>query len=217
MRTIAVIGRKGGSGKTTIASHLAIGAYLRDRKTLLADTDPQLSSTQTLSLRVGGGPETIETNAAQLPSLHTAAQSAGVDAFLIDTPAVLEEETARAASLANLCLLVLRPTYLDLSSAVRTSAIIREQRKPGMIVLNQAPTARENVEAPIVRRSIEALKLLRLPLAPVIIRSRTAYQTALESGRSVEETAQDPVAAQEISALCAYVDRFLFGEKRPAA
>ena len=36
MRTIAVIARKGGSGKTTIATHLALAAHLRGYKTLLA-------------------------------------------------------------------------------------------------------------------------------------------------------------------------------------
>ncbi len=182
----------------------------------MADTDPQRSSTEVLKLRVAEGPEPIQAQGADLVGLHAAAQEAGADVFLIDTPAVLEDEAAYAVGLANLCLLILRPTFLDLSSALRTSTIIRQLRKPGLIVLNQAPVARENVEPPIVRRSIEALNLLRLPVAPVIIRSRSAYQTAVETGRSAEELAGDLVAAQEVGALCDYVDRFMFGEKKPA-
>jgi cellulose biosynthesis protein BcsQ len=43
MRAIAVIARKGGSGKTTVAIHMAIVAHLRGRQALLADSDPQRS------------------------------------------------------------------------------------------------------------------------------------------------------------------------------
>ena len=51
MRTIAVIARKGGSGKTTVAVHLAIAAHLRGKRTLLADSDPQRSSSAVLKGR----------------------------------------------------------------------------------------------------------------------------------------------------------------------
>ena len=214
MRTLSIIGRKGGSGKTTIASQLAIGFFLRGRKVVVGDTDPQLSSTEVLRARAGPGPEAVETSGPKLVALQAAAANGGADVFLIDTPAVLEEETAHAVALSNLCLLVLRPTFLDLASAIRTSSIIRHLRKPGLIVLNQAPAARESVESPTVRRSIEALHLLRLPVAPVIVRSRAAYQYALESGRSAEELPSENVAAQEIGALCDFVDRFLFGESK---
>lgn len=217
MRTLGIIGRKGGSGKTTIACHLAIGFHLRGRKTILADTDRQRSCIEVFRARQNPGPEALETSGPKLFTLKTAAASAGVDAFVIDTPAVLEEEVAQAVALSDLCLLVVRPTFLDLASAIRTSAIIKQLRKPGLVVLNQAPTARETIEPPIVRRSIEALNLLKLPVAPIIIRGRTVYQTALESGRSAEELGADLVAAQEIASLCAYVDRFLFGQTQAPA
>ncbi len=41
MRTIAVVSQKGGSGKTTVSTALAIGLWRRGRRTLLADIDPQ--------------------------------------------------------------------------------------------------------------------------------------------------------------------------------
>ena len=74
--------------------------------------------------------------------------------------------------------------------------------------------ARENVEPPLVKRSIEALRLLRLPVAPVVVRSRAAYQTVLETGASVEELASETTASQEMNALCGFIDRFAFGERR---
>jgi len=211
MRTVAVVGRKGGSGKTTIAAHLALGFMLRGRTTILADADPQRSAIEVFKGRSDPGPELIATSGSKLFALKTTAMNSGADALIIDTPAVLEDETAKAVVLSDLSLLVVRPTFLDLSAAVRTSSIIRQLRRPGLVVLNQAPTPREAIEPPIVRRAIEALDLLRLPIAPVVIRARAAYQTVMEQGRSAEELAAETIAAQEMRELCGFIDRFLFG------
>jgi chromosome partitioning protein len=214
MQTVAVIGRKGGSGKTTIATQLAIGLYLRGRRAVLADADPQGSSQAVLQGRSAHGPQVIATSPAQLFALKTSVLRDGADALVIDTPAVLEEAVTHALVLSELALLVVRPTFLDLAAAVQTSDIIRRLRKPGLVVLNQAPAARGKVEPPQVKRALEALRLLRLPTAPVIIRSRAAYQTVPETGRSVEEIGGDSIAAEEMAALCAFVDRFVFGQRK---
>jgi chromosome partitioning protein len=214
MRSVAVIGRKGGSGKTTVAVHLAIGLHRRGLTTVLADSDPQLSSVEVLNGRKGSGPQAIATSGPKLFALKTSVIRGGAEALVIDTPAVLEEEVAHAVVLADLVLLVVRPTFLDLAAAVRTSDIIRRLRKPGLVVLNQAPVTRENVEPPVVKRSIDALRLLRLPIAPVVVRARAAYQTVLESGCSVEELPGETTAAQEMGAFCDFVQRFAFGERQ---
>ena len=41
MRTIAFVGQKGGSGKSTIASSLAVAAQAMGEKVCLVDMDPQ--------------------------------------------------------------------------------------------------------------------------------------------------------------------------------
>ncbi|EJE6498125.1 ParA family protein, partial [Salmonella enterica] len=46
MKTILVAGSKGGVGKTTVATHLAAYAALQGRATVIADADPQGSSTR---------------------------------------------------------------------------------------------------------------------------------------------------------------------------
>ena len=213
MRTIAVIGRKGGCGKTTIAVHLAIGLHLRGCATVLADTDPQRSVMDVFKGRRAPGPEVVATAAPKLFALQLALARSRTDAMVIDTPAVLEEEVAQSVVLADLALLILRPTFLDLAAAVRTSEIIRRLRKPGLVVLNQAPVAREAVEPPAVTRTIEALRLLKLPVAPAIIRSRAPYQSVVESGQSAEELGGDPAAAKEMRTLCDFVHRFAFAAR----
>ncbi|MFI4935664.1 MAG: AAA family ATPase, partial [Caulobacterales bacterium] len=164
MRTIAVIARKGGSGKTTLAVHLAIAAHLRGRKTLLADADPQRSSSVVLKNRRGPGPEWIETSGPKLFALQVASMRSNVNALIIDTAAGAEDDLAHAIVLADLSLLVIRPTYLDFAAAIRTADVMRQLRRPGLIVLNQAPTAREGVEPPTVKKAQEALRHMRLPV-----------------------------------------------------
>lgn len=215
MRTIAVIARKGGAGKTTVATQLALAAHLRGYATLLADIDPQRSSTEVLKARRDSGPDCADTTGPKLFALQMSAVRANVEAMIIDTAAGAEQDVASAVVLADLSLLVLRPTFLDLAAAIQTVDVVRRLRKPAMILVNQAPPARGGMEAPAVKRALKALAILRLPVAPTILRARAVYQTALETGRSAEET-DDRVAAQEIAALWAFVERFAFPKRAPA-
>jgi chromosome partitioning protein len=215
MRTIAVIARKGGSGKTTVATHLALAAHLRGLRTLVADTDPQRSAMAVLKGRRGEGPQRADVAGPDLFGVQVSAVRAGVEAMVIDTAAGAEEDLAHAIVLADLCLLVLRPTFLDMAAAIQTVEVVRRLRKPTMIVVNQAPAQRGGVEPPQVRKALQALRLMRLPVVPTIIRARAAYQSALETGRSAEELTIDPAAAQEMTDLWDFVERFAF-DRRPA-
>ena len=210
MRTIAIIARKGGSGKTTVAVHMAIAAHLRGRRTLLADSDPQRSSSVVLKARRAPGPQVIETSGPKLFALQVAAMRSDIDALMIDTAAGAEDEVAHAIVLADLSLLVIRPTFLDFAAAIRTADVLRRLHKPGVIVLNQAPVSRGGTEPPLVKKAQEALRLMRLPVAPTILRSRAAYQSALETGCSAEEIGAS-AASDEVGQLWGFIERLAFG------
>jgi len=209
MFTIALVARKGGSGKTTLGVHLALAAYLRGLYTLLADVDPQRSAIEALRPRQALGPERMSVTAAKLYDLQMSAVRQGVDVMIVDTPAGVAEDSANAVVLADLCVLVVRPTYLDLAAAIESVAMIRRLKKPVLIVVNQAPPTRDGVEPPSVRRALRALAVLGQPIAPTIIRSRLVYQSALETGRSAEE-ADQPAAGREIAELWAYINHLAF-------
>ncbi len=130
--------------------------------------------------------------------------------MLIDTPAGTEEGMSTALVLSDLALLVVRPTFLDLSAAVHTVEVLRKLRKPGLVVLNQAPVARDGQEPPAVRKAKEALRLMRLPVLPVILRARASYQTTVETGRSAVEVAPGGAGAGELAEIWAYIERFAF-------
>jgi chromosome partitioning protein len=215
MRTIAVIALKGGSGKTTVAAHIALAAHLRGLKTVVADTDPQHSVSDVLRSRADPGPTTVGAIGSSLFAAQIAAVGSGMDTMVIDTAAGAAEDVAQAIVVADYSLLVVRPTLMDIAAAVRTVDIIRRLRKPAMVVVNQAPTARDGVEPPSVKRALRALEVLRLPVVPTLLRSRAIYQTALETGKSAEEC-YDVNASREIAALWAFVERFTFGKRADA-
>src|SRR5579862_3128862 len=142
VRTVVIVGRKGGSGKTTVAVNLAIGLHRRGRRTVIVDTDPQRSVVEIFKGRRAPEPTVVASTASKMFPLQIAQVRDCIDAMVIDTPAVLEEDIAQSVVLADLAVLVVRPTFLDLAAAVQTSDIIRRLRKPGLVVLNQAPPAR---------------------------------------------------------------------------
>jgi chromosome partitioning protein len=206
LRTLAVVALKGGSGKTTIATHLALAAHLRGVDTLVVDTDPQRSTTEVLSARTGPGPACAEATGAQLLAAQMGAVGLRKQLMIIDTPAGALEDVSEAIVLADLAVMVVRPTLLDIAALARTVGIVRRLNKPSIVVVNQAPPARNGVEPPLMQRALRALEYMRLPIAPTIVRARSIYQTALETGRSAEEMG-DPAAAKEIAALWEFVDR----------
>jgi chromosome partitioning protein len=200
VRTAAVIALKGGSGKTTVATHLALAAHRRDIDALVVDIDPQLSALNVLSSREAPGPACIASTGPKLTAAQFAAVGLRKQLMIIDTPAALVEDVGEAIVLADLAIMVVRPTLLDLSGLARTLLMVRKLGKPSIVVVNQAPSTRGAVEAPLVKRALRGLDYMQANVAPTIIRLRSAYQTALETGRSAEELT-DGAAAAEIAAL----------------
>ena len=89
MKNIAVIARKGGSGKTTVAVNLALAAHRRGHVVELADTDPQGSSAEVLKARKGDGPAVVQTTGEALYATRDAPH-AGTGLRVLDTPTSTE-------------------------------------------------------------------------------------------------------------------------------
>jgi chromosome partitioning protein len=208
LRTIAVIALKGGSGKTTVATHLALAAHLRGEDVMVADIDRQRSAYNVLESRAADGPACVIAASATLMAAQFAAVGLKKQLMIIDTPAGAVEDVSEAVVLADLAVLVVRPTLLDLSGLAPSLSLVRRMAKPALVVMNQAPVAREGTESPLVRRALRALDYMCAPIAPSILRTRTMFQTALETGRSAEEM-NDPAAAAEVAALWGFVEAAL--------
>ena len=212
VKTLAVVSRKGGAGKTTVSINLTLAARAMGVKAVLADADPQRSACDILKSRDEAASLIFETSAAKLFTLIEASRRAGAELLIIDTPATPEADVAEAVKVADLCLAVARPTYLDLAAAVKSVAIIQRLGKDGEIVLNQCAAPRNGVEPPQVVKAFQALRFAGLPVAPVALRSRVGYQTAFAQARSVLEMDGQEAAAAEVRALFSEVWRRLRGE-----
>ena len=206
---------KGGSGKTTVATHLALGAHLRGVDTLLIDIDPQHSAHDILNAREVPGPACVIASGREVMAAQFEALEQRRDWLIIDTPAGAVEAVGEALVLADLAVMVVRPTLIDLSGLARTLSIVRRLGKASTVVVNQAPVARESVEAPLVKRALKGLEYMQAPVAPVILRSRSIYQTALERGRSAEEMS-DRAAVREMAALWDFINLRIAVSRRSA-
>jgi chromosome partitioning protein len=214
VKTLAVMSRKGGAGKTTVAVNLTLVARRLGVKAVLADADPLRSAGEVLRGRPEAAAILLETAASKLFALREACARSGADLLIIDTPAAPEQDVTEAVKVADLSLAVARPTYLDLAAAARSVAIIQQLGRDGMIALNQCAPARNGVEPPAVAKAFEALRFAGLPVSPVALRARLVYQTAFAQGCSVLEIDPDGAATAEVRELFACVWRALGGERR---
>ena len=196
MRAIALLSQKGGSGKTTLAVHLAVAAG----DALIIDTDKQKSAANWWRERDAELPELVTANARSVPKALSATQRPWV---FLDTPPHAEEALRAIAEAVDYILIPTRPAILDLRAIADTVALV--QGKPAAIVLNSCPAGRGVAEAGIVAEARKALEAYGLPICPVAVTQRVAYSHALTGGQAVTEFEPDGKAAEEIRKLWSWL------------
>ena len=88
MRIIVLASRKGGSGKTTLAGHLAVQAELSGAGPVaLVDSDPQGSLADWWNLRAAAAPSFVQAGLDELPQTVERLRAHGTGLLIIDTPA----------------------------------------------------------------------------------------------------------------------------------
>lgn len=203
MKTIAVMSRKGGAGKSTVAVHMATAAAAAGKRAMLVDMDPQRSSLEWARERTTDWPLVIEGRAGALFTTHRAAEREGIELMIVDSRSSADAEASEAARLADLCLIVVRPNFFDLQAVGRTVQLVENLRRPGLFVLNQAPVRRNGAEPRLIREALLHLSDYHFDMAEVGLRQRAAYQTAMWKGLGAQEDQPDSQAAFEINSLWA--------------
>jgi len=201
MKTIAMISQKGGSGKTTVAVHLAVCAELAGKRSAIIDLDPQASAIEWRSRRQADTPEVIKAVPEQLADLLGQARANGADFTIIDTAPHSDRAATIAAGLADLVLIPCRPAAFDVAAIPTTLQILKlaQAQARAAVLLNAVP--------PQGRTGEEAAEGLAAfaRVVPIRLVHRAAYSHAVNDGRSVQEYEQHGKAAEEISGLYSWI------------
>jgi len=211
MKTLAILAQKGGSGKTTIAVHMAVCAARQNRKTALIDIDPQGSAYGWNESRDEGRKlDAAKAEAGQIPALLKQAKDGGIDLAIIDTAPHSDSAAAIAVQFADLVLIPCRPARFDLDAIASTIQIANVAKKPAVVVINAAPRGK------LAEEARAALERQGITIVDTVLHQRAAYSHAVIDGRSVHEYEPDGKAAEEIDDLHNYITG-LFGGIRGKA
>lgn len=201
MPVIAVVGNKGGAGKTTLTINLASGLS-RSARTAVVDADPQGSSLQWREIADSESAVAVYPAARQLEDQLTAL-SEEYDYLLIDCPpSVHAPQTSAVLGVGDLALIPVQPSPMDLWATVHIEHAVatarnRNRSLSSLLVINQLEP--RTTLSNLVR---EALTEIALPVAITAIRRRAIYRNCALEGKSVFDIGRRGAdAAAEIEQL----------------
>jgi chromosome partitioning protein len=197
MRTIAFVTQKGGAGKSTLASSIAVAARRAGERVFIIDLDPLQSLVKWSQAREGADVPVEHVPPMKLGKALAALEKKGVTLVVIDAPGADSEFSDAAIRAADLCIIPARPNVFDLWASELTRATIKDKKKDYAFLLNQCPPAQQNSR---VEQGVQILQNMGALLTP-LISSRVDYQEAARLGLGVSELHPDGVAAQEMREL----------------
>lgn len=201
MKTLAILSRKGGTGKTTLAINLAVAAWkVSGRQVTLIDLDPQASAANWSDSRAERHPQVISAQANRLPQHLEAAGRAGTGLVVIDTAPHSETAALAAARAADLVLIPCRPAILDLRAIGDTIDLTRLAATPAAVVLSAIPA-----RGTLADEAAAAVAGYAVPLSPVRITQRSAFIHSLTVGKAVLEYEPRGKAAEDMLRLFDWV------------
>jgi chromosome partitioning protein len=196
---IGVVGKKGGSGKTTVAVNLAGALAELFTEVLVIDADPQGTA---LTWRAAAGDTGFPVQVIGLPQpvIHQEAPKFAqkYDAIVIDSPSgYQDEQIQRSVMLASsLVVIPVQPSAVDIWSARDTAALVTQATlyntdlKAHLLVSRAQPRTRLSQEAR------EALEGLSLPVFQSTISQRIGLAEAPLYGKLILHYANNPAAAE---------------------
>ncbi len=201
MPVIAVVGNKGGAGKTTLSVNLAAG-LAKQASIAVVDADPQGSSLQWReiadvqdSISVFPASEDLQAQACRIARKF--------DYVVVDCPpSVHAPQTISALEVCDLALIPVQPSPVDLWATVHieraiANARVRNPSLRSLLVINQL-----EIRTMLSRVVREALTEISLPVAKTALRRRAVYRNSALEGKTVFEMgARGAAAAEELEQL----------------
>jgi chromosome partitioning protein len=199
-RIILIGGEKGGSGKSTTATNLAVFLKLEGQDVMLLDADKQATSTKWIGRRNDAGYPEIH-SAQKLGDIYkTAIDLGGRYGFvIIDAGGRDSRELRTGMVAADVLYIPIKASQADLETLPVVDELVSLSRgmNPGLLVrtlLCMAPTNER------IKEVDDAQALLvdfpDLPLSGCIIRERKIYRDALLLGKGVVEMKNSDARAE---------------------
>lgn len=205
MKTLAIISQKGGVGKTTLATALAVAAERAGKIAAVFDLDPQASAAFWKDTRTADTPAVVAIPPSRLQHVLKAAADTGCDLAIIDAPPLAKDIAFEAAQHADFILIPTRPAVLDVMAMTKTLELVAHYQRPSAVVLTFCP-----IQGREIADTEAAVKQLGAAISPVRIHNRVAYSRAQQTGLTAQEFEPDGKAAEEIKHLYAYACMHLF-------
>lgn len=205
-KVIVIAQQKGGAGKTTLAIQLAVAWQKAGKQVAMLDVDPQgsLAAWRDLRDRTVGEDDGPVVEALSGWRLGNRLTSAARDAALVivDSPPHAETDAKAAIRAADLVVLPIQPTMLDLWATEATLTLAEAEKTKALLVLNRTPPRGLAAEAVIAE-----IKKKKWSLARTRLGNRQAFAASISDGKGVAETAPKSAAGKEIEALAKEIFR----------
>lgn len=199
MRVIVFASRKGGVGRSTLTSHLAVEAErVGAGPVATIDTDDMQGLAQWWDARSANTPALVRLTGT-LRQTAASLETRGFKLLFVDTPPALNASIAALVADAALVLVPVQPSPDDIRAVSSTIELVDRAKRPMVFVINRTkPRARLTGEAAIALSQYGTV-------APVMVGDRTDYAGAKTDGRTAPELNPSGPAAKEMAALWSYI------------
>jgi len=216
MNIIAVIAEKGGAGKTTTATNLAIAFTRQGLNTAVIDLDPQATAAKWADRRENTLPMVVSAHAARLDHEVKQMSEDGCEVLILDTAPHSDSIALAAAKDADCVLIATKPAIFDIETVEKTIDLVKSRNQSVVVLLNEVTPPKEAMNGQPLHTSettqaFEYLRGLEVTVCPTPLSRRAAFKRAPLTGLGVQEfKADDEKAAAEIARvhefMCAHMN-----------
>ena len=200
-KVITISQQKGGTGKTTLAVHLAL-AFIKyhNLKVAIIDTDPQGSLGKWFMIRtekkVSSENLTFKTASLWGAQYESKTLKNDNDIVIIDTPPKIESDARPSIEAADLVLIPMAASHVDFWA---TGAIVDIAKKANKKILVQIN--RSSQRSKLIEKTKDFIKSLDLSSTKTIIGNRQIYTSSMGEGKTAVEKQKKGNAVDEIKNL----------------